>query len=222
MRKGSFRDNIGKLACLLPRPKMDGKWIAKNRNFWLIVEEYGQADGIVVLNKVTDHGGQIPYDSIRKWQEPDIVILWSQVNVGKNGLFELSPFIDGPETEMLVEGEEFLSERLNFAKKRLNELTENEIKLLAQLVIQVKMGMNEIRAFCFSIGILYQPTSFFNQLMYKTRMIEKDDPRNPLFTAWIKDGFVPILESLLFPSPVNSKDIAHPPSLPSTPESEHS
>jgi len=53
----------------------NGKMIAKSRNFWLIVEEYGNAAGIVVLNKITDHGGQIPYDSIRKWQEPDIVIL---------------------------------------------------------------------------------------------------------------------------------------------------
>ena len=52
-------------------------------------------------------GGQIPYDSIRKWQEPDIVILSAQVNVGKNGLFELSPFLDGPETEMLTKERNF-------------------------------------------------------------------------------------------------------------------
>lgn len=222
MQKGSFRDNIEKLVRLLPRPKMNGKLIAKSRNFWLIVEEYGQADGIVILNKITNHGGQIPYDSIRQWQEPDIVILRAQVNIAKNGCFELIPFLDGPETEMLVEGEESPPARIKFVKDKLETLTQSEVKLLTQLVIQVKMGMNEIRAFCFSIGITDRPTDFFNQLMYKTRMIEKDHPHNPFFTAWVKDGFVPILESLLLSSPVNNEAMPPHPSSPSTPESEDS
>lgn len=75
MQKGSFRDNIDKLVRLLPRPMMNGKLIARSRNSWLIVEEYGQADGIIVLNKITNHEGQIPYDSIREWREPNMVIL---------------------------------------------------------------------------------------------------------------------------------------------------
>lgn len=107
MKKGSFQDNIEKIVRLLPRPMMNGKLIAKSRNFWLIVEEYGGEDGIVVLNKITDHGGKIPYDSIRKWQDPDMVILSAQVNVGKDGLFELNQFLDGPETEMMTKRKRF-------------------------------------------------------------------------------------------------------------------
>jgi hypothetical protein len=60
MKKGSFRDNIEKIVRLLPRPMMNGNLIGKSRNFWWIVEEYGEEDGIVVLNKITDHGGKIP------------------------------------------------------------------------------------------------------------------------------------------------------------------
>ena len=202
MQKGSFRDNIEKIVRLLPRPMSNGKLIAKSRNFWLIVEEYGDADGIVVLNKITDHGGQIPYDSIRKWQEPDIVILSAQVNVGKNGVFELSPFLDGPETEMLTEGEEFLPERFEFVKNKLKNLTENETILLAELVIRVKMTTGEIQQVCRSFGILdgYEAGTFFTQLMYTTQLIEKDDPHKVSYTAWVKDGFVQILEHLLLDS----------------------
>jgi hypothetical protein len=202
MQKGSFRDNIEKLVRLLPRPMMNGKLIAKSRNSWLIVEEYGQADGIVVLNKITNHGGQIPYDSIRKWQEPDIVILSSQVNVGKNGFFELDPFLDGPETEMLVESEEFLPERLGFVKDRLKDLTDNEIKLLTELVIRARMTSNEINTFCRSLGVtdMFAAHEFFEQLIVKTNLIEKDDPHRVSFTAWIKDGLAPILTRLLLSS----------------------
>lgn len=202
MQKGSFRDNLEKIVRLLPRPMSNGKLIAKSRNFWLIVEEYGNADGIVVLNKITDHGGQIPYDSIRKWQEPDIVILSAQVNVGKNGLFELSPFLDGPETEMLTEGEEFLPERLEFVKNKLRNLPEKEIKLLTELVIRVKMTTGEIQQVCRSFGIsdAYEAGVFFIQLMHTTQLIEQDDPHKLSFTAWIKDGFAPILEHLLLHS----------------------
>jgi hypothetical protein len=130
MQKGSFRGNVETLVRLLPRPQKNGKPIVKFQNSWLIVEEYGQSGGIVVLNKTTNHEGQIPYDSIREWREPDMVILRAQVNMGKNGCFELNPFTDGPETELLVEGEEFLPERVRFVKDRLKNLTDSEVKLL--------------------------------------------------------------------------------------------
>ena len=88
------------------------------------------------------------------------------MNIGKDGIFELNPFlISGPETEMLTEGEEFLQERLEFVKNRLKDLTDSEVKLLTQLVIQVKMGTNEIRAFCLFIGISHGHIEFFNPLM---------------------------------------------------------
>ena len=140
MKRGSFRDNIEKIVRLLPRPMMNGKLIAKSRNFLLIVEEYGEEDGIVVLNKITDHGGKIPYDSIRKWQEPDVVILSSQVNVGKDGLFELHQFLDGPETEMMTEEEEILPERLNFVETALRQCPGEYIPVLKQLPIRGTMS----------------------------------------------------------------------------------
>lgn len=220
MQKGSFRGNVETLVRLLPRPQKNGKPIVKFQNSWLIVEEYGQSGGIVVLNKTTNHEGQIPYDSIREWREPDMVILRAQVNMGKNGCFELNPFTDGPETEMLVEGEEFLPERVRFVKDRLKNLTDSEVKLLTQLVIQVKMRPNEIREVCSSIGISDDPRIFFNGLIYKTGMIEKDSPHSPTFTAWIMDTFVQILERELLPSPANKEKVVHPPSPPSTQESD--
>jgi hypothetical protein len=181
---------------------MNRKLIAKPLNSWLIVEEFSNADGIVVLNKITNHEGKIPYDSIREWREPDMVILRTQVNVGRNGLFELSPFLDGPETEMLTEGEEFLPERLKFVKNKLRNLPEKEIKLLTELVIRVKMTTGEIQQVCRSFGIIdgYEAGTFFTQLMVTTQLIEKDDPHKVSFTAWIKDGFAPILEHLLLHS----------------------
>lgn len=219
MQKGSFRDNIDKLVRLQPRPMMNGKLIAKSNNSWLLVEEYGQADGIVVLHKFTNHEGQIPYDSIREWREPDMVILRAQVNLGKSGSFELSPFLDGSETEMLVEREEFLPARLEFVKDKLKNLTDNEIKILTQLVIQVRMTTSEIQVFCHSIGIPDRTYEHFTQLMYKTQLIEKDDPHRPVFTAWIKDGFAPILERFLLSSQGTNKATTPHLSSSSTPES---
>ena len=225
MQKGSFRDNIDKLVRLLPRPMMNGKLIARSRNSWLIVEEYGQADGIVVLNKITNHEGQIPYDSIREWREPNMVILRAQVNVNiaQNGRFELSPFLDGPETEMLTEGEEFLPERFEFVRNKLKNLTEKETKLLTELVIRVKMTTGEIQHVCRSFGILdgYEAGTFFTQLMLTTQLIEKDDPHKVTFTAWIKDGFVPILEHLLLHSQRKRLTMDCQPSSSSVTESEN-
>jgi hypothetical protein len=207
MKKGSFRDNIEKLVRLLPRPKMDGKLIAKTRNSWLIVEECGQADGIVVLNKVTEHGGQIPYDSIRKWQEPDMVILSAQVNVGKDGFFEVVPFLDGPETEMLIEAEAFVPERLEFAKAKLDSLSQQETEVLRRLVVQGRTPAAEILKWCLDMRIAtdgYTLEKFFTPLMNKTQLIEKDNPHLPNFVAWIKQEFVSILEQLLL-SPLSRK-----------------
>lgn len=124
------------------------------------------------------------------------------MNIAQNGRFELSPFLDGPETEMLTEGEEFLPERLEFVKNKLKNLTENETKLLTELVIRVKMTVGEIQYACRSFGILdgYEAGTFFTQLMYTTQLIEKDDPHKVQYTARIKEGFATILEHLLFDS----------------------
>jgi hypothetical protein len=183
---------------------MDGRWIAKTRNSWLIVEEYGEADGIVVLNKVTEHGGQIPYDSIRKWQEPDMVILSAQVSVGKDGFFEVVPFLDGPETEMLIEAEAFVPERLTFAKTKLDSLSQQEAEVLRRLVIQGRTPAGEILRWYLALDMAtdgYAMNNLFIQLMHNTQLIEKDNPQLPNFVAWIKQEFVPILEQLLLSPP---------------------
>jgi hypothetical protein len=203
MKKTLFnREDIEKIVRLVPRPMMNGKFITRSRNFWFILKEYGDQEGVEILNKITNHSGKIPFDSIREWREPDMLILSAQVNVGRDGLFELSPFLDGPESEMLTEDEAFLPERLNFVKNQLDNLTETEIKVLTRLVVQVRMTTNEILIFCRSIGLsdVYAVDTFFTQLMQKTQMIEKDDPHRPLFTAWIKDGFAPILQYVLLDS----------------------
>ena len=192
MQKESFRDNIEKIIRLLPRPMMNGKLIAKSRNFWLIVEEYGEQDGIVVLNKITDHGGEIPYDSIRKWQEPDMVILSAQVNVGKDGLFELSQFLDGPETEMMTEEEEILPERLKFVETALRQCPGEYIPVLKELLIRGTMEQGEIDGFCATNGIP-MGHKFFSVVSGRTSFLDVGE-RHKL---WIKPVFVPVLEKLL-------------------------
>jgi hypothetical protein len=191
MKKESFRDNIEKIVRLLPRPMMNGKLIAKSRNFWLIVEEYGEEDGIVVLNKITDHGGKIPYDSIRKWQEPDMVILSAQVNVGKDGLFELNQFLDGPETEMMTEEEEILPERLNFVETALRQCPGEYIQVLKELLIRGTMEQGEIDGFCATNGIP-MGHKFFPRLS-GTSFLDVGERHK----VWIKPVFVPVLEKLL-------------------------
>ena len=191
MKKGYFRDNIEKIVRLLPRPMMNRKLIARSRNFWLIVEEYGEEDGIVVLNKITEHGGKIPYDSIRKWQEPDMVILSAQVNVGRDGLFELSQFLDGPETEMMTEEEETLPERLNFVETKLLQCPEEYIPVLKELLIRGTMEQGEIDGFCATNGIPMGRN--FVPRLSGTSFLDVGDRHK----VWIKPVFVPVLEKLL-------------------------
>lgn len=206
MKKGSFQDNIEKIVRLLPRPMMNGKLIAKSRNFWLIVEEYGEEDGIVVLNKITDHGGKIPYDSIRKWQEPDMVILSGQVNVGKDGFFELNQFLDGPETEMMTEEEEILPERLNFVETALRQCLEEYIPVLKELLIRGTMEQGEIDGFC-ATNSIPMGHKFFPRLS-GTSFLDVGERHK----VWIKPVFVPVLEKLLLrPKGDTAITSSHPP-----------
>jgi hypothetical protein len=192
MYKGCLRKNIETLVRLLPRPKMKGQLIAKARNSWLIVEEYGEEEGIVVLNKITNRGGKIPYDSIREWREPDIVILLAQVNVGKDGLFEITPFLDGPETEMLTEEEEILPERLKFVETALRQCPGEYIPVLKELLIRGTMEQGEIDGFCSTNGIP-MGHKFFPTVSGRTSFLDVGERHK----VWIKPVFVPVLEKLL-------------------------
>lgn len=174
---------------------MNGQLIAKSRNSWLIVEEYGEEEGIVVLNKITNHGGKILYDSIREWREPDMVILAAQVNVGKDGCFEIIPFLDGPETEMLTEDEEIWPERLSFAETTLSRCTPGQLTAIKELLIREKMTNLEMAAFCSSKGI-QDGHKFFSIVNRLTSFLERDGSGHE-YKMWIKLGFVPILSKLL-------------------------
>src|SRR4029077_17508640 len=89
MYKGGLREDIETIVRVLPRPKMNGSFIVKTRNRWLIVREYGDAEGIVLLNTVTNHEGPIPYDSVREFRKPDMLILRAQVGLGRDGKFSI-------------------------------------------------------------------------------------------------------------------------------------
>jgi hypothetical protein len=218
MYKGGLREDIETIVRALPRPKMNGSLIVKRRNLWLIVQEYGDADGVILLNTVTNHEGPIPYDSVREFRKPDMLILRAQVCLGRDGEFSIDPISDGLDSEMEVEMEEVLPERLAFAQKQLSKLTEDEIKLLTQLLIREKMTAGEIQEFCRSIGIS-DGNNFLSFMMLKTSLIEKDDPHKVSFTAWLKPGFVPILENLLLHSQRNKRTILPQPASPSATES---
>lgn len=208
MKKGLFnRENIEKIVRLLPRPTMHGKPIARSRNCWLILQEYGDGEGIEILNKITNHGGQIPYDSLREWREPDMVILSAQLNLGKDGIFELAPFLDGPETDMLTEEEEHLPERVAWVKDRLHVCTPEHLALLKQLLIQETMEQGEIVAFLSKHGVR-EPYPAFADLSGRTSFLDVGDRQK----VWIKPAVVPILRQLLFPRKTDS--VITPPPAP--------
>ena len=54
MNKGGLREEIETIVRVLPRPTMNGSLIVKRRNLWLITQEYGDADGIMLFNTVTN------------------------------------------------------------------------------------------------------------------------------------------------------------------------
>ncbi|HJT20009.1 MAG TPA: hypothetical protein VJ746_06040 [Nitrospira sp.] len=204
MKKSLFnRENIEKTVRLVPRPTMNGKLIVRSRNSWMILKD--DDEGIEILNRQTNHGGKIPFDSMREWREPDMVILSAQLNLGKEGAFELTPFVDGHETEMITEEEEVLPERLAFVQDQLKKLTDNETKLLTELVIREKMTWGEIQQFCRSLGMVdtFEMHNFFAVMMNKISLMEKDDVNKIAFTARVKPTFVPILEKFLLPSQKN-------------------
>lgn len=205
MKKGLFnRENIEKIVRLVPRPTMNGKLIARSRNFWLILQDYGE--GIEILNKKTNHGGQIPFDSIREWREPDMVILSAHLNLGKDGVFELSPVVDGPETEMITEDEEILPERMTLAKEALLKLSPQEIEVLKEILLKETMEQGEIVACCSRHGI-ENGYKFFWMVNGRTSFLEVGERQK----VWIKPAFVSILVKLLLRSNTGITTSPQPP-----------
>src|SRR5687768_9135665 len=99
MNKGGLRQDIETFVRVLPRPTMNGDLIVRSRNFWLIVQEYGYSEGVLLMNKFTNHEGTIPYDSIREFRKPDMPILRAQVLLGKGGELRFDPISEGLDSE---------------------------------------------------------------------------------------------------------------------------
>ena len=171
---------------------MNGMPIAISHSSWLIVEEYCEGEGIVVLNKISNHGGKIPYDSIREWREPHMVILSAQVNVGKDGFFEIVPFLDGPETEMLTEDEEILPERKAHVEVALSKCTAQEIEVLKELLIKQTMEQGEMLASCTRLGVP-NAYKFVGNISSRTSFLDFGERQK----VWIKPVFVPVLKKAL-------------------------
>ncbi|MDI3461191.1 MAG: hypothetical protein OJF50_000012 [Nitrospira sp.] len=207
MNKGALREDIETIVKVLPRPKMISRHISKRRNSWLILQEYGDADGIVLLNSVTNHEGSVPYDSVREFRQPDMLILRAQVHLGKGGEFTLEPISEGLDFGMEVELEEFLPERLAFIKGELKELSENETKLLTEFAIRGKMTAGEIQQICRVSLKVTEPNRFLSLMMYKTSLIEKVDEQRLSFNARIRPEYSSILEHLLLNSRRNGRTV---------------
>jgi hypothetical protein len=214
MYKGGLREDIETIVKVLPRPKMNGSLIVKKRNFWLIVQEYGEADGIILLNTVTNHEGPIPYDSIREFRKPDILILRAQVNLGRDGKFSMEPLSDGLDSEMQVEVEDILPERLVHAEIALNKCTEEQKITIRELLIRERMTKAEVQEFCRSKGF-EKGHEFFGVANQLTSFLDRDDHHAAVFSMWIKPTFVPILEKLLLDSQKH-KGFSSPHSQPGT------
>ena len=82
-----------------------------------------------------------------------MVILRGQVNLSKNGLVELSLYLDGPETEMLVWHKAFMPDRLKVATDKLRLCSQQEIEVLRKLVLQGRTPAAEIFRWYMALGI---------------------------------------------------------------------
>ena len=199
MYKGGLREDIETIVRVLPRPKMNGSLIVKTRNCWLIVREYGDAEGIVLLNTVTNHEGLIPYDSVREFRKPDMLILRAQVGLGRDGKFSIDPLSEGLDSEMLVETEYIVPERLTHVETALSRCTEGQKITIREILIRERMTKAEVEAFCKSKGIK-QGYKFFYTVNDLTSFLDRDVRHANIFTMWIKPTLVPILEKLLLDS----------------------
>ena len=127
----------------------------------MILEEYEDGEGIVLLNSITEHKGKVPYDSIREFRAPDILILRAQVILGRQGEFRFEPFTDAPDSDMPLETVEILPERLSHAETALQQRTPDQIKTVRDLLIREKMTNYEIHGFC-SLNSIPDSYDFFD------------------------------------------------------------
>ena len=101
MKIEKFRENIGTVVVLRPRPKFNGAYIKESMNSWIIIEEAQNA--FLLQNTITAHKFFLFPDSAREFRSPDFLILAAQATLKDGGGVELEPFAPG-----LKEGESAL------------------------------------------------------------------------------------------------------------------
>lgn len=89
-----FRENIGTVVTLRPKPKADGAYIKETYNSWIVMEEVSEAT-FLLENTITNHKFRVTEDNMREFRNPAFVILAGQVSLGKNGAVEFEPFAPG-------------------------------------------------------------------------------------------------------------------------------
>ena len=97
MNKRELREKIGTKVKLRPRPKQDdNKDVPDSRNTWTVISELEEGKGLLIENSITNHRFPLHYDSIRGWQNPDLLMLRSQIFLKKGGVVLQEPFTEGP------------------------------------------------------------------------------------------------------------------------------
>lgn len=216
MDKGGLREHIETIVKLLPRPQSNGRHLAKARNSWSILNEQEDGEGIVLLHTITNHEGTVPYDSIREYRRPDMLILRVQVLLGQDGEFVLEPVVDTASHDWEFETTDILAERLSDAELALSQCTPGEIRMIRELLIRRRMTKGEIAGFCESNGIP-DGHKFFAKVSGRTPFLERENNNASAYYIWIKPVFVPILETLLLKLKKDKGVTLSPPSL-GTPE----
>lgn len=153
MNIGQLRKNIGTVITLFPRPKVNGESITASRNKWLIVGEGEGVKSLELSNTVTEHKFLLPYDSIREFRQPDLLILRAQIVLSAEGA-ELLPFTDSPDDKPYDEAlrqsditvfkrldaigdEEFVDKLLNY-RICTGSLMFEDKRLLEDMIVQLQ------------------------------------------------------------------------------------
>lgn len=102
MNLGKFRELIGTVVILRPRPKVDGGYLKETLNSRIILDEVGK-NQFLLKNTITNHEFSLTPDNIREFRSPAFVILAGQTTLKEGGAVEFEPFAPGlKEPESLI------------------------------------------------------------------------------------------------------------------------
>jgi hypothetical protein len=94
MNLGKFRELIGTVVILRPRPKVDGGYLKETVNSWIILDEV-QKNHFLLRNTITNHELILTQDNIREFRSPAFVILDGQTTLKEGGSVDFEPFAPG-------------------------------------------------------------------------------------------------------------------------------